>query len=231
MMIGFTKSGIPSLGILVVTTLIFVFPAKESVGIMLPMLVIGDLFAVIFYRRNVVWKHLISLLPWVLIGILCGYFVLDIVNNDQLKPMIGIIVLLMIALHVWREKLGKKFNEILPKSLWFTMAMGILGGFTTMIGNAAGGVMTIYLLVKGLPKSEFVGTGAWFFMFVNMIKIPLYIQLGLISTSSITLNVMMLPAILLGAFIGVKILPYIPQRVFQMLVLGFAALGAIRLLF
>lgn len=209
----------------------FIFPAKDSVGILLPMLVMGDLFAVIFYRRNVVWKYLISLIPWVLIGILCGYFVLDFVDDDQLKPIIGVIVLSMIALHVWREKLGERFNEMLPRSIWFTLLMGILGGFTTMIGNAAGGVMAIYLLVKGLPKTEFVGTGAWFFLFVNLIKVPFYIHLGLITMTSFTFNLWMFPAILAGAFIGVKILPYIPERIFQILVLGFAALGGIRLLF
>lgn len=230
-MIGFTKSGIPSLGILVVTTLMFVFPAKDSVGILLPMLIMGDLFAVIFYRRNVAWKYLLSLLPWVMIGLISGYVVLGVVNDDQLKPIIGVIVLTMIALHFWREKLGDRFNEMLPKSLWFTVLMGILGGFTTMIGNAAGGIMAIYLFVKGLPKSEFVGTGAWFFMFVNLIKVPFYIYLGLITTTSFSFNLMMFPAILAGAFIGVKILPYIPQKTFQILVLGFAALGGIRLLF
>jgi len=209
----------------------FVFPAKDSVGILLPMLVMGDLFAVIFYRRNVVWKYLISLIPWVLIGILCGYVVLDLVSSDQLKPIIGVIVLSMIALHIWREKLGERFNELLPKTIWFTVLMGILGGFTTMIGNAAGGIMAIYLLVKGLPKSEFVGTGAWFFMCVNLIKVPFYIHLGLITTTTFTFNLWMFPAILIGAFIGVKLLPYIPQKIFQYLVLGFAALGGIRLLF
>lgn len=230
-MIGFTKSGIPSLGILVVTMLMFVFSAKDSIGILLPMLVMGDLFAVSFYRKNVVWKHLITLFPWVIIGLLCGYVTLCIVNSDQLKPIIGVIVLVMISLHILREKLGGKFNEMLPKSLWFTLLIGIFGGFTTMIGNAAGGIMAIYLFVKGLPKSEFVGTGAWFFMFVNLIKVPFYIQLGLITTTSFTLNLIMLPVILAGALIGVKVLPNIPQKTFQMLVLGFAALGGIRLLF
>lgn len=221
----------PSLGILVVTVLMFVFPAKDSVGILLPMLLAGDIFAVIFYRRNVVWKYLLSLVPWVLIGIIAGYFVLDLINSEQLKPIVGSIVLVMIILQIWRERLGEKFNRALPKSIWFTLFIGILGGFTTMVGNAAGGVMAIYLLVKGLPKSEFVGTGAWFFLFVNLIKVPFYIHLGLITTASITFNLWMIPAITAGALIGAKVLPFIPQKVFRVLILGFAAVGAIKLLF
>jgi len=229
--IGFTKTGISSLGILVVTVLMFIFPAKESVGILLPMLIVGDIFAVIYYRRSVVWKYLFSLVPWVLCGIIIGYFVLNQINSDQLKPVIGIMVLALLILHVSREKLGDKFNNALPKSLWFSITMGILAGFTTMIGNAAGGVMAIYLLMKGLPKKEFVGTGAWFFMFVNVIKIPFYINLGLITFDSISFNLWLIPTIIIGAYIGAKVLPRIPQKTFQVLILGFTTVGALRLLF
>lgn len=229
--IGFTKTGISSFGILVVTMLMFIFPAKESVGILLPMLIIGDIFAVIYYRRNVVKKYLISLFPWVFLGIIFGYLVLWKIDSEQLKPIIGILVLALIILQVYREKLGDKFNEMLPRSLSFTILMGVLAGFTTMIGNAAGGVMAIYLLVKGLPKREFVGTGAWFFLIVNLIKVPFYIQLDLISVESITFNVWLIPTILIGAFVGIKILPLIPQKTFQTLILCFSAIGALRLLF
>jgi uncharacterized protein len=218
------------MGILVATILMYVFPAKESIGILLPMLVIGDIFAVVFYRRSVVWKYLISLIPWVLIGIVFGYFVLNQISSEQLKPLIGIIVLSLIILHISRERFGEKFTTALPKSLWFTISMGILAGFATMIGNAAGGVMAIYLLMKGLPKKEFVGTGAWFFMCVNLIKIPFYISLGLITVDSITFNAWLIPTILIGAVIGIKVVPLIPQKVFQTLILGFALIGALRLI-
>jgi uncharacterized membrane protein YfcA len=177
-----------------------------------------------------VWKYLISLVPWVLIGIIIGYFVLNQINSDQLKPLIGVIVLALIILHISRERLGERFTKALPKSIWFTLSMGILAGFTTMIGNAAGGVMAVYLLMKGLPKNEFVGTGAWFFMFVNLIKIPFYISLGLITVDSITFNAWLIPTIIIGAVIGIKVVPLIPQKAFQTLILGFALIGALRLI-
>jgi uncharacterized protein len=228
--IGFSKSGLPNMIILVVTVLTFVFPAKESVGILLPMLLVGDIFAVTYYRRNVIWKHLIKLIPWALIGIISGYFVLSQVSSEQLKPLIGIIVLTMIVLQLTRQKFGERFNQHLPTSLWFVALMGILGGFTTIVGNAAGAVMTIYLLVKGLSKENFVGTAAWFFLSVNLIKFPFYVQLGLINQASLTFNLWMVPAIIAGLFIGIKILPLIPKKLFQWLVLGLAALGGINLL-
>mgnify|MGYP001945824895 FL=1 len=209
----------------------YVFPAKESVGIVLPMLITGDLFAIIYYRRNVVWKHIITLLPWVFIGLIVGYFLLDVISDSQLKPIIGGLVLILIILQVSREKFGEKFNEKLPKSTWFTLFMGILAGFTTMIGNAAGSIMAIYLLVKGLPKRDFIGTGAWYFIIVNLIKVPFYIHLGLITVDSITLNLWLIPTILIGAFIGIALIKRIPQHIFQALILVFAACGAFGLIF
>ncbi|GAA0307530.1 hypothetical protein GGQ92_001999 [Gracilibacillus halotolerans] len=218
------------MGILVVTIFMMIFPARDSVGILLPLLIVGDLFAVVYYRRHVVWKYLISLMPWVLIGIIGGYAVLEFISSEQLKPLIGILVLLLIILHISREKLGKRFVELLPESKLFTYLMGILAGFTTMIGNAAGGVMAIYLLVKGLPKTEFVGTGAWFFLTVNLIKVPLYVSLGMITVDSITFNLKLIVFILIGALVGVKVIKWMPQKMFQTVVLIFAAIGAIRLI-
>ena len=100
-----------------------------------------------------------------------------------------------------------------------------------MVGNAAGGIMTIYFLVKNIPKREFVGTSAWFFLTVNLIKVPFYVYLGLINSASLTFNAWMVIPIVLGAYIGAKVLPYIPQKVFQILILALAAIGAIRLMF
>lgn len=230
MLVGFSKAGVSSMGILVVTIFMIIFPARDSVGILLPLLIVGDIFAVVYYRRHVVWKYLISLIPWVLVGIIGGYFVLEFISSEQLKPLIGVLVLLLIILHIGREKLGKKFVDLLPESKIFTYLMGILAGFTTMIGNAAGGVMAIYLLVKGLPKTEFVGTGAWFFLTVNLIKVPLYISLGIITTDSVVFNLKLIPFILIGALLGVKVLKWMPQKMFQIVVLLFAAIGAIRLI-
>ena len=218
------------MGILVVTIFMMFFPARESVGILLPLLIVGDLFAVIYYRRHVVWKYLLSLMPWVLIGILFGYIVLEFISSEQLKPLIGILVLLLIILHISREKLGKRFVEYLPESKVFTYLMGILAGFTTMIGNAAGGVMAIYLLVKGLPKTEFVGTGAWFFLTVNLIKVPLYMSLVIITGESLLFNAKLIIFIIVGALLGVKVIQWMPQKMFQTIVLLFAAIGAIRLI-
>ncbi|GIO21524.1 sulfite exporter TauE/SafE family protein [Oceanobacillus sp. J11TS1] len=231
LLIGLSKSGLPNMIILVVTLIMFVFPARESVGFLLPMLLIGDLFAVTFYRRNVVWKYLISLIPWVSIGIVAGFFVLQNIRDEILKPLIGVIILVMIALNLTRQKFGDNFNKMLPNSLLFIILMGALGGFTSMVGNAAGAIMTIYLLVKGLPKREFIGTGAWFFLTVNLIKAPFYLHLNIITLETFSLNMMMVPIIIVGALIGIRLLKYVPQKVFTVLVLIMATIGGLNLVF
>lgn len=230
LLIGFAKTGVSSLGILTVTILTFIFPAKASVGILLPLLLVGDVFAVTYYRRSVVWKYLLSLLPWVLIGLVAGYLLLNVINSKELAPLIGSLVLLLIILHIVMDRYGDKVKNVLPHSKVFTFFVGILAGFTTMIGNAAGGIMSIYLLVKRLPKERFVGTGAWFFLTVNLIKVPLYIKLHLITLKSFEFDIRIIPIIIIGALIGIKVLPHIPQKVFTALVLIFSTVGALKLL-
>lgn len=230
-LIGFSKTGLPNIIIFVITLLMFAFPAKESIGILLPLLLIGDGFALAYHRRNVVWRHLIVLLPWVLVGMAIGYITLLYITNEQLKPVIGIIVLLMIFVHIIRNFLGNDMQTFLPSSAWFVSSMGILAGFTTMVGNAAGGVMTVYFLVRGLPKNELIGTGVWFYLSVNLIKFPFYMQLGIINTDILLLSGKLIPIIFIGAFLGIRLLKVIPQKVFQILILVFASIGGLYLLF
>jgi len=161
--VGFSKTGIPSSGIFTVTLMAMVFPAKESIGIVLPMLIIGDIIAVIHFRHKVVWKTLIVLLPWVLAGVVSGYYFLSLADDELLKMTIGWLVLGLILVHLIRERMSKTKDWPAWILSWFNPLLGILAGFATMIGNAAGGIMSIYLLAKKLPKEWFVGTAAWFF--------------------------------------------------------------------
>ena len=231
LMIGFSKTGVPSSGIFSITLMAMVFPAKDSVGIILPMLITGDIIAVIYYRRKVVWKYLLVLIPWVLVGIVAGYFFLEVVNDHQLQLTIGWIVLALIALHIARERLGGKIGLPGWLAAWFNPFLGAMAGFATMIGNAAGGIMSIYLLAKKLPKELFVGTGAWFFFCVNLMKVPFSVQLGMITWDSLVLNAWMIVPILAGAWLGIRVLKKLPERWFQYAVLGLSALGALKLIF
>ena len=113
---------------------------------------------------------------------------------------------------------------------WFGPIMGIFAGLTTMMANAAGPVMTLYLLAMRLPKLEFLGTGAAFFLLINWIKVPFIAQLGLINASSLTLNLYLLPAVAVGALLGRPVVQRVNQRIFENAALALAAVAALRLL-
>ncbi|MCE7794798.1 sulfite exporter TauE/SafE family protein [Salipaludibacillus sp. CUR1] len=230
-LIGISKTGLPALGILVVAVMASIFPARESIGIVLPLLITADIIAVIYYRKSVNWKTLFSLIPWVLGGLAAGFiFLYFFTSSRPVEVILGIIIVLMICLQFFKEKQGTPLSGMLPASIWFIAVMGTLAGFTTMVGNAAGPVMSIFLIALSLPKKEFIGTGAWFFLSVNLIKVPMYGSLGLITTESLTINMWLIPAILTGTYLGIKFLPYIPQSKFNMIILILSFAGGIKLL-
>lgn len=230
LMVGFTKTGVPTLGIFVAAIMATVFPARESVGLLTPILITGDIIAILYYRHSVVWRHLWTLMPWVLAGLLVGYWVLGAISNEYLSLVIGSLVLLLIVLHLSKDRLEQSLRFAFSQSPPFHASLGVLAGFTTMIGNAAGSIMSIYLLSKGMNKTSFVGTNAFFFFIINVIKVPFTIHLGLINADSLVWNAWMIPAVGVGAFIGFKVLPLIPQKLFQALILAFAALGGLYLI-
>lgn len=229
----------PGTGILVVPMMAAVFGGRLSVGATLPLLIFADCFAVAFYRTHAQWDRLRSLLPWVLAGLAVGTWFLKELGDhprarDPLSPIIGVIVLFMLALSLLRNRLGEKFA---PHGKIGTGATGVLGGFTTMVSNAAGPVMQIYLVATGMPKQQLMGTTATYFFLINVAKLPLLIWLTLDNPSqplltweSVKFDLMMLPLILVGALGGRKILPIVPQKAFNNVVLALAAVAAVKLL-
>lgn len=228
--VGLAKSGLPGLGILAIPIVAAVIPAKLSTGFILPMLIAGDIMGVAYYRRYAAWRHLIRIFPWTVAGVCVGWLSLGRMNDTQIKPLIGGIVLIMLALNVVRQRYTDLDSRI-PRSLGFAAVIGLLAGFTTMVANAAGPIMTIYLLAMSLPPTAFLGTSAWFFLLVNLFKVPFSAQLGLITLASLKINAMLFPCIALGAWGGVRFARLIPRRVFETLVQIIAAIGAIKLFF
>lgn len=227
---GASKSGMPGLSILAVPLMANVFETKESTGLLLGILIIGDIFAIIYHRENARWQHIVHLLPATFCGILAGYFGMRYITNDQLKPVIGLIVLFMLGLNYWRMNRKVKDKNI-PTPLWLSFWLGFLAGVTTMMANAAGPVMIIYLIAMRLPKMEFVGTAAWFFFIVNWIKVPFSANLGLMNWESVKIDLIMFPFVLIGAVSGYFLLKRIPEKAFTAVAQLLAAAAAIKLLF
>jgi len=228
--IGMAKSGLAGLGMFPVLLMADVVPARESTGIVLPLLICGDILAVYFFKNHGHWKHLKRLLPPAIIGIIAGYFLMRLdFSNSLFRHVIGWIVLVMLALQCVRKFLPSKF-EHLPHSAPFVWGMGGWAGVTTMMANAAGPVMALYLLAVDLPKLQFVGTSAWFFLIVNLIKLPFSYQLGLIGGRSLLFNLLLSPVVAAGIISGRYLLNFIPQKLFETLALVFAGVASLRLI-
>ena len=229
MFIGMSKVGVPGISMIVVPILAIIFGGKASTGILLPILMMADIFGVAYYHRHAQWKYFWKLLPWALIGIGIALWVGKVVNDEWFKNLIAILVFGSIGLMLWKDR--KKGTEFFPDTLWFAASMGILGGFATMIGNVAGPVFAIYLLAMHLPKNSYIGTGAWFFLVVNFLKFPLHIFVWeTINWNTLTLDLLLLPAIAVGAFLGNVLVKKISDKSYRTAVFIVTALSAFLLL-
>ncbi|HKJ43919.1 MAG TPA: sulfite exporter TauE/SafE family protein [Sunxiuqinia sp.] len=229
LLIGMSKTGVPGVSMIVVPMLAVIFGGKQSTGVLLPILMMADVFGVSYYQRHAEWKYLIKILPWAFAGVGLALWVGEVVNDNQFKSLIAILVFLSIGLMIWKDR--KQGKQIFPDSWWFAAAMGILGGFATMIGNVAGAIFAIYLLAMHLPKNNYIGTRAWFFLIINFFKFPLHIFVwGTITWPSLKLDLMTLPAIALGAFLGIRLVKIIPEKTYRTFVIVVTVASAFLLL-
>jgi hypothetical protein len=227
---GMGKTGVPGLGILVVPLMLLAInDPKLSTGTTLVLLCVADLFAVFYYRRHAHWGRLARLSPWVALGLALGMGALkaiDVYHVDEVwfARLIGVVVLAMIAIHAVRSRVAV---ESLPRAWWVAAGFGIIAGFATTLANAAGPVMNLYLLSMALPKEEFMGTGAWFFCIINLVKVPLFIATGRITAETLVCDAWLLPGIAVGAMIGRQVFIRVPQRAFEVIVLALATVATI----
>lgn len=227
-LIGMSKTGFTSLIVFAVALFALVMPAKQSVGVVLPVMMVVDAFAVLAYRHDAVWSHLWVLFPWTALGVIFGYFALGRVDDQQMSRLIGAILILLVAVQYWRSRVAKN-GEGIPHQAWLVALVGVTVGFTAMAANAGGPVMVLYLLVMELPKISFVGTSVWFFMLLNWFKLPFSFQLGLVNPESLRLDAVLAPLALVGAWTGQKLIFRIDQRVFENFTMALTFLAALRL--
>jgi uncharacterized membrane protein YfcA len=232
LMVGISKAGITGLSILSVALFTHVFPSsKQASGLVLPLLIFGDIVAVLSYRTHTQWRYLWKLMPWTAAGVVLGYFALGRISDGTARIMIGVIIVSLCALGYWRRYVNVQRQEATETWHWgLAAAIGVVAGFITLIANAAGPLMSIYLVAMRLPKMQFVGTAAVFFMVLNLFKVPFMVKLGLITPESFEFNLMLAPAVLLGALAGRWLLMRINQQLFDTLVLSLSAIAGVLLI-
>ena len=227
--IGLNKGGLTGLGILPVVFFATVLPPRDSTGIILPLLLVGDVCAIITYRKVVIWKVFWALLPITLFGVVLGYFCMNRISAAEFGPLIGWIVLGLIAIQFLRQMLGARLEHLFQSRV-FGLFMGVLAGMTTMIANAAGPVANLYFLTIRLPKLNLIGTSAWFFFAVNSFKVPFSAHLGLINGYSLQLSLTLAPLVLAGFFFGKRLAAQMPEKIFAWFLLACTFIGALQLI-
>ncbi|MDR3261543.1 MAG: sulfite exporter TauE/SafE family protein [Tannerella sp.] len=228
--IGMSKTGIQGINMLTIPLMALIFGAKSSTGLILPMLCFSDILAVLYYRRETRWKYIFRLLPSALAGFVLALAVDKFVPPAEFKHLLAGCLLVVIVVMIWSER-GKKENKLINR-WWYGPVFGLLGGFTTMIGNAAGPVMAIYLLSVKLPKYSFVGTSAWFFLVINYLKLPIQVfAWHNITLSSLLLNLYTVPFMIIGAAVGIYIVKKLPEKGFRMFITVVTVISVLILLF
>jgi uncharacterized membrane protein YfcA len=225
LVIGASKTGLAGIAFLAFPTLADIFGTRISTGVALPMLLLSDLFAVSYYNRHANWKYLMKLMPCAMVGILIALAAGNRVSDSVFGVLFAVTLLAGISIMLLRDL--RKKELIVPDQAWFSGTMGLSAGFATMIGNAAGPIMSLYLLSMRLPKTIFIGTGAWFYLTVNAAKVPLHLFVWqTISPQTLAFNLVTVPFILLGILSGIFIVKRIPDKVYRILVMTSVTLAA-----
>lgn len=227
--LGLSKAGIKGIGVIIVTIMAIVFGGKASTGVLIPMMIFADIFAVIYYHRHTQWKYLVKLLPAMAVGVLLGVLLGNDISDVVFKQLMAFLILGIVVFMIFMER--KKSNDI-PKNRFFSIGTGLLAGFTSMIGNLAGSFSNIYFLAMRLPKNEFIGTAAWLFFIINVFKLPFHIFVWkTVGKESILLNLVLIPAILVGFIAGVYLVKLINNAAYRKFILIVTAVGALIILF
>lgn len=228
-LIGFSKTGISGMLIPVVPIMATIFGAKESTGIVLPMLIVGDIFAIYYYNRHANWKLILKLAPWTGLGLVLGLIVGNVLNDIIFKGVISILVLLSLGLMILMER--KEMEKRISNKTWMSGLSGVLSGVASMIGNAAGPIFNVYLLAMGFQKHSYLGTTAWFFFLVNVTKMPLqYFIWKNINAAGLILTLVTAPALIAGAVFGMIVVKRINEKAFRYILIGTTVVTALRLL-
>ncbi|MGO1408856.1 MAG: sulfite exporter TauE/SafE family protein [Brachybacterium sp.] len=245
LIVGFSKTALPGAGTIAVGVFALAMPAKESTAALLLLLIVGDMTALWVYRREPDWRTLLRLLPSAMIGVVIGAFYFARVDGAGVRVTIGVILLVLVTVTVWRRHVSRRRESASPTPSEPAAAggsrpgaaaaaqgvgYGLLGGFTTMVANAAGPVMSLYFYAMRMPVLTFLGTSAWYFAIVNLFKVPFSAGLGLITRDTLVMDAMLIPVVLIGAYAGAKVARRIPQKVFENLILALTVAAAIGLL-
>ncbi len=229
LLLGLGKAGIKGIGVVIVIIMALVFGGKASTGVLIPMMIVADIFAVIYYHRHTQWRFLGKLLPAMIVGVLLGVWFGNDISEQLFKQIMAVFILFTVFMMIWMDR---KKNQNIPQHWLFSSGMGLASGVTSMIGNLAGSFANIYFLAMRLPKNEFIGTAAWLFFIINVFKLPFHIFVWkTVTIESLVLNIFLIPGVIIGFFTGVKLVKLVNNNTYRRFILVVTAAGALLILF
>ncbi len=237
--VGISKTGFSGASMVSVLLFADAFGAIPSVGIALPLLIVADVAVYPVFRKYASWKLVWPLLPPAILGVFIGAYLLGVIDETTARRTIAGIIVVMLALRYLRAR-AKNLADRLPHSTTFAWLCGAAGGIATTLANAAGPIMSVYLLLRQFPKFDLLGVNARFFLFINIFKVGMFvaapalfpkINLDIINARSLLIDVTLVPGVILGVLVGRKLIALVPQKLFDNLLIAFAVIAAIRLAF
>lgn len=226
--LGVSKAGLKGIAMVTVTFMALAFGAKESTGLLVPLLLVGDVFAVLYYTRHTRWRHILRFAPWMVTGILIAALLGKDLPAETFRVWMVVIILVSVGVMYWWDR---RQSKNVPEHWAFAGGMGVIAGIATMLGNLAGAFTNLYFLAMRLPKNEFIGTAAWLFLITNLVKLPLHIWVWeTISWESLMVNLKLLPGIFLGLYTGVRLVKIIREGFYRKMILILTAVGAVLIL-
>jgi len=222
--VGLSKAGLKGSSILAVVILALAYGSKASTGLMLMLYMVGDVMAVSYYKRHVKWIYLFKFAPAIIFGLLIAVYLGKGLDEEAFKFWMAAIIVLSVIFMFWRERYA---DAIFPNTWWFAGPVGIAAGFSTMIGNLAGGFSNIFFLATGLNKNDIIGTSSWLFLFINLFKLPFHIWIWeTISLETFYQDLLLIPAVIVGFGAGVKVVAKFNEQYFRYFLLMTTAIGA-----
>ncbi|WP_346237984.1 sulfite exporter TauE/SafE family protein [Niabella insulamsoli] len=223
--IGLSKAGLKGVDMLNVTIMAIVLGGKASTGVVLPLLCAADLMAVKYYHRHAEWKHFRKLIPWMIVGVLVGVWAGRQMDEVLFRKIMAVIIIITVIIMVYLEV---RKTIIVPSNKGFVSGMGLISGFTTMIGNLAGAFANIYFLAMRMPKNNFIGTAAWVFLAINFFKLPFQIfAWHNINYTTLKIDLLLLPALFLGFVLGIRLVALIKDSHYRKFVIAMTFIGSI----
>ncbi|HZH64838.1 MAG TPA: sulfite exporter TauE/SafE family protein [Flavisolibacter sp.] len=227
--IGLSKAGLKGIDMLNITIMALVFGSKASTGVVLPLLCIADGLAVLYYHRHAQWAHFWKLLPWMAAGIVVGVVIGKDLNEAVFRRVMAVIIVIAVVIVVMLEFRKRPF---IPHNRFFVAGTGLASGLATMLGNLAGAFSNLYFLALRMPKNEFIGTAAWVFLVINLFKLPFQVLVWKnITELTLWVDFLLLLPLLLGFFLGIRIVSMIKDNSYRKVVIALTVIGAFFIFF